>query len=54
MAAWIKPDSVSGTQSIVRKRFDGSSSFVLAVDGRKLAFALKLTNGKTVASPPVA
>ena len=48
VAAWIKPDRVSGTQSIVRKRFDGSSAFVLAVDGRKLAFALKLAGGKTV------
>jgi hypothetical protein len=48
VAAWIKPDRVTGTQSIVRKRFDGSSSFVLGIDGRKLVFAIKLASGKTV------
>jgi hypothetical protein len=48
IAAWINPDSVNGTQSIVRKRFDGTSSFTLAIDDRKLTFLLRLTNGKTV------
>ena len=48
MAAWINPQSISGTQTIVRKRLDGTSSFVLAIDGRKLALALKLVGGKTV------
>ena len=48
VAAWINPDRITGTQSIVRKRFDGSSSFVLAIDGRKLVFGFKLTNGRTV------
>jgi len=49
VAAWIKPDRITGTQNIARKRFDGSSSFVLAIDSRKLVFALKLASGKTVA-----
>ncbi|HVV52322.1 MAG TPA: LamG domain-containing protein [Polyangia bacterium] len=49
VAAWIDPDSLNGTQSIFRKRLDASSSFVLAIDGRKLTFALRLTNGRTVA-----
>jgi hypothetical protein len=48
VAAWINPDNVNGTQSIFRKRLDGSSSFLLALDGGKLTFALKLTNGKNV------
>ena len=48
VAAWIKPDSIGGTQSLVRKRLDGSSSFLLALDGKKLVFALRLTNGRTV------
>lgn len=48
VAAWINPDRITGTQSIVRKRFDGSSSFVLGIDGRKVVFALKLANGRTV------
>jgi hypothetical protein len=48
VAAWINPDNLNGTQSIFRKRLDGSSSFLLAIDGGKLTFALKLTNGKNV------
>ena len=48
VAAWIKPDRLGGTQSIIRKRFDGASSFVLGIEGKKLVLALKLTNGKTV------
>jgi hypothetical protein len=48
VAAWIKPDGITGTQSIVRKRLDGSSSFLLAIDGKKLIFALRLTNGQAV------
>jgi hypothetical protein len=48
VAAWINPDDLKGTQSVFRKRLDGSSSFVLAIDGGKLTFALKLTNGKNV------
>ncbi len=48
VAAWINPDNLNGTQSIFRKRLDGTSSFLLAIDGGKLTFALKLTNGKNV------
>lgn len=48
VAAWINPDKITGTQSIARKRFDGTSSFMLGIDAKKLLFALKLTNGKTV------
>ena len=48
IAGWIKPNSLSGTQSIVRKRFDGNSSFTLAIDDRKLNFVVRLTNGKLV------
>ncbi len=48
VAAWINPDSTSGSQSIFRKRLDSSSAFVLAIDGGRLTFALRLTDGKTV------
>jgi endoglucanase len=48
IAGWIKPNSLSGTQSIARKRFDGNSSFTLAIDDRKLNFVVRLTNGKLV------
>jgi hypothetical protein len=48
VAAWIDLDSTSGTQSIFRKRLDSSSAFVLAIDGGKLTFALRLTSGKKV------
>src|SRR5580698_1642164 len=36
VAAWINPDSLSGTQSIARKRLDDSSAFVLALESGKL------------------
>jgi endoglucanase len=48
IAAWINPDRVTGTQSIVRKRLDASSSIVLAIEGRRLNFVLRLTNGRLV------
>jgi hypothetical protein len=48
VAAWIKPDKITGTQSIARKRLEGSSSFVLAIDSKKLVLALKLAGGKTI------
>jgi hypothetical protein len=54
VAAWINPDSTKGTQSIFRKRLDSSSSFLLAIDGGRLVFALKLVNGRMVVlSAPV-
>jgi Concanavalin A-like lectin/glucanases superfamily len=49
VAAFINPDSLNGTQSIVRKRFAGQSAFTLAIDGRKLVFVLHLTNGRNLA-----
>lgn len=54
VAAWINPDRLSGTQSLVRKRFTGSSSFVLALEGAKVSFALHLSNGRSIGvSAPV-
>jgi endoglucanase len=54
VAAWIKPDRLVGTQNIVRKRQDQSSSFVLALDGKRLVLALRLTNGRVLgASAPI-
>ncbi len=49
VAAWINPDRLGGVQSLVRKRLDGTSSFLLALDGKQLLFILKLTNGRVVA-----
>lgn len=46
VAAWLKPDSVDRTQSIVRKRLDGTSAFVLAIQGGELEFALRLNKRK--------
>ena len=48
IAAWVKANSLNGTQSIVRKRFAGTSSFTLAIDDKKLSFVVRLTNGKLV------
>jgi hypothetical protein len=46
IAAFIQPDRLRGTQSIVRKRFDATSSFVLAIENRQLSFAVRLDNGR--------
>jgi len=46
VAAWINPVRVTGTQSIIRKRLDGSSSFVLAISGGRLHALVRLTNGQ--------
>jgi hypothetical protein len=48
IAAWIKPDRLGRTQTIARKRFDGTSSFVLALQGKRLSFALRLSSGRVV------
>jgi len=44
---WIKPDKLGGVQNLARKRFDGSSSFVLALEGNNLVFAVQLRGGRT-------
>jgi Concanavalin A-like lectin/glucanases superfamily len=46
VAAFIQPDRLRGTQSILRKRFDASSSFVLALENRQLSFVVRLDNGR--------
>jgi endoglucanase len=46
VAAWINPSTVNRTQSIVRKRLDGTSSFALAIDAKRVQFVLRLTNGR--------
>jgi endoglucanase len=48
IAAWVKVSSLNGTQSLVRKRFDGNSAFTLALDDKKLTFVVRLTSGKLV------
>jgi endoglucanase len=48
IAAWINPVSVAGTQTIARKRLDGTSSFTLAIDSKKLTFVVRLTSGRLV------
>jgi Concanavalin A-like lectin/glucanases superfamily len=48
VAAWINPEKLSGVQTIARKRLNGSSSFVLALDGSRLTLALQLKGGKSV------
>ena len=54
VAAWINPARVTGTQSIVRKRLDGSSSFVLAISGGRLQAVVRLASGQLAgASAPI-
>jgi endoglucanase len=54
VAAWINPVDVSHTQSIVRKRLDGSSSFFLGIDHGRLEWVVRLKGGQLVeVSAPV-
>jgi hypothetical protein len=46
IAAFIQPERLRGTQSIVRKRFEGDSSFVLAIENRRLSFVVRLASGR--------
>jgi len=47
-ALWVNPDRVTGTQTLLRKRLDGTSSFLLAIDGKKIHFVVRIANGKLV------
>jgi hypothetical protein len=46
VAAWVKPDKLSGVRTIFRKRESGTSTFVLASNGRDYEFVIRLTNGR--------
>ena len=50
IAAWINPERFDGVQTIARKRLDGTSSFLLALDGRTLVFVVRLGNGRLAAA----
>jgi hypothetical protein len=45
IAAWIKPDRVTGVQSIARKRLDETSAFAMVIDGNQLRFIVRNENG---------
>jgi hypothetical protein len=48
IAAWVRPDSVSGTQTIFRKSEAQDSAFALLVHQGKWEFAVRLSSGRLV------
>jgi hypothetical protein len=49
VAAWVKPTKLSDVRSIFRKREGGTSSFVLAENGKDYQFVIRLNDGRTAA-----
>jgi hypothetical protein len=48
VAAWVKPDKVSGTATLFRKRDDDSSAFALVINAKKFQLVVRLASGKLV------
>ena len=46
VAAWVKPTALGGVRTIFRKREDGTSTFVLAENGKNFQIVISLANGK--------
>ncbi len=46
VAAWVKPTKLGGVRTIFRKREDGTSTFVLAENGKEFQLVIRLANGK--------
>ncbi len=46
VAAWVKPVALGGVRTIFRKRQDGTSTFVLAENGKNFQIVVNLANGK--------
>jgi hypothetical protein len=56
IAAWVRPDSVTGIGTIFRKSDDEDSAFALLVHNRNLEFVVRLTSGRlaSVSAPATA
>jgi hypothetical protein len=56
IAAWIKPDSVTGTHTLFRKSDDEDSAFALLLHNRRFEFIVRLTSGRlaSVSTPATA
>jgi hypothetical protein len=46
VAAWVKPNKLGGIRTIFRKRENGTSTFVLAENGKDYQLVVRLANGK--------
>jgi hypothetical protein len=46
VAAWVKPVALGGVRTIFRKRQDGTSTFVLAENGKNFQIVVSLANGR--------
>ncbi|HEY8926816.1 MAG TPA: LamG domain-containing protein, partial [Polyangia bacterium] len=50
VAAWVRPNSVSGDQPIVIKRLNNNTSFSLGIHNGNIEMSVVLTTGKTIIS----
>ncbi len=50
VAAWVKPNAVTGKQTIIHKGNGNGDSFSLGIESKRLIFTVNLRNGKTVSS----
>src|SRR5262249_5170072 len=48
VAAWVNPDRIDGTRTILRKRLTETSSFVLLLNGGKFQFVVLLKSGRAI------
>jgi len=46
VGAWVKPTALNGVRTIIRKRQEGTSTFVLVENGNKFQIVINLANGK--------
>jgi len=54
VAAWVHPNTVSGTQPIVLKRLNNQTSFSLGIHNGNIEMSVVLTTGKTfISSAPI-
>jgi hypothetical protein len=49
-AAWVNPRNLNGVQSILRKREEGTSSFLLAANGKRFQFVVLLASGQAASA----
>lgn len=46
VAAWVKPTALGGVRTIIRKRQEGTSTFVLVENGQNFQVVINLANGR--------
>jgi len=56
IAAWVRPDSITGVSTVFRKSDEEDSAFALLIHNRKFEFVVRLTSGRlaSVSAPATA